>query len=122
MQYYDLLVQDSISTCQTVPTVVGDVAPTQAHFCIFSGSVLIYALSDSHPPAHTQIHRYSIFLFNNPEEILVNLSPLSRKRYRLSIPKNFLNAARAYIPNMWKQQPPLAVTQWLARMNNIKCM
>lgn len=44
-------------------------------------------------------------LFDNQAAALMNLTPMSRKRYDKSLLKNLLNFARACI-SMWKQQSP----------------
>lgn len=57
-----------------------------------------------------------VALQNNPAAILLNMTPISSKRYRKSLLKHLLNAARVCIPSAWKQQSPLTVAQWFARI------
>lgn len=69
------------------------------------------------------IHRLTgVSLRNNPAAVLLNLTPMSSKRYRKSLLKHLLNAARACIPSMWKQQSIPTMTQWFSRVSDIQQM
>lgn len=60
-------------------------------------------------------------IFDNPAAVLLNLTPMSSKRYLKLLLKHLLNAARACIPSMWKQAPTL-ISQWFVRVNDIQQM
>lgn len=69
------------------------------------------------------IHKITdVSLQDNPAAVFLNLTPMSCKRYRKSLLKHLLNAARACIPSVWKQQSPPVVSQWFARVCDIQRM
>lgn len=82
--------------------------PTYTHFLAAS------------PPAHSQIHKHlpPRWPYGSP----FKPNAFIQKKLPQSLPKYLLNAARACIPYMWKQQSPSTVTQLLARVNDIQCM
>lgn len=63
-----------------------------------------------------------VSLQDNPAAIFLNLTPVSSKRYRKSLLKHLLNAARACVPSVWKQRSPPTVAQWFARVRDIQQM
>lgn len=68
------------------------------------------------------IHKLTdVSLQDNPAAVLLNLIPMSCKRYRKSLLRHLLNAVRDCIPTMWKQQSP-PVSQWFARVSDIQQM
>lgn len=73
-------------------------------------------------PGLQLIHIFTdVSLQDDPAAALLNLTPLPRKWYHNSLLKH-LNAARAYIPCMWKQKSIRTVAQWLARVDDLEQM
>lgn len=85
---------------------------TTPHLLGLSAACLILATGP------TDVYRLTdVSLLDNPAAVLLNLTLMSSKRYCKSLLKHLLNAARACVPSMWKQQSLPTVLQWFARVN-----
>lgn len=61
-------------------------------------------------------------LFANPAACLLHLTPMKWSKYKKSLTIHLLNAAKAYIPSMWKSPTPPMITQWISRVKDIMPM
>lgn len=63
-----------------------------------------------------------VSLGSNPAAFLLNDVPLSVEKYRNSLLKHLLTAAKACIPALWKSTVPPTKFQWWARITEIQQM
>lgn len=114
------------------PSVLASIFPGHSPLCWRCGTqtgTLLHifwecpALAAFWGPVLQIIHKLTdVALQDNLAAILLNLTPMSCRRYRKSLLKHLLSAARACVPGAWRQQSPPAVSQWFARVCDIQRM
>lgn len=61
-------------------------------------------------------------LGSDPARYLLHLSDLSKCKYRNSMIIHLLNAAKACVPALWKQESPPLISLWLKKIADIHAM
>lgn len=59
---------------------------------------------------------------DDPAFFLLHVNTISTKRYKKSIVRHLLNAAKSCIPLQWKSQTPPTVASWIQRVEDISKM